>query len=49
MDAMKDLVRRGAPAPKLVKLEEILDDHFEKHDPARTRVIIFSDRRESVK
>ncbi|WOK97359.1 hypothetical protein Cni_G06067 [Canna indica] len=39
----------GAPNPKLVKMTEILLDHFKRKDPKESRVIIFSNFRGSVK
>ncbi|KAG0581901.1 hypothetical protein KC19_3G018500 [Ceratodon purpureus] len=46
---MQESVGHGAPSPKLVKLEEIILQHFRDHDPLTTRVIIFTNFRESVK
>nr|CAD1842023.1 unnamed protein product [Ananas comosus var. bracteatus] len=39
----------GAPNPKLMKMTEVLIDHFRKKDPKDSRVIIFSNFRGSVK
>ncbi|XP_024357672.1 DEAD-box ATP-dependent RNA helicase FANCM isoform X3 [Physcomitrium patens] len=46
---MQESVGHGAPSPKLVKLEAIILQHFRDHDPLTTRVIIFTNFRESVK
>ncbi|KAJ7515587.1 hypothetical protein O6H91_22G019300 [Diphasiastrum complanatum] len=46
---MHESVRHGAPSPKLVKLEQIIVEHFRGHDVGTTRVIIFTNFRESVK
>ncbi|KAM0939987.1 putative RNA helicase [Dioscorea sansibarensis] len=47
---MQQSLSHGAPNPKLVKMTEILLDHFrEKKDPRESRVIIFSNFRGSVK
>ncbi|BFI25467.1 fanconi anemia group M protein [Marchantia polymorpha subsp. ruderalis] len=46
---MKQIVGHGAPSPKLDKVVEIISTHFSAHDPTKTRVIIFTNFRESVK
>ncbi|KAL2650513.1 hypothetical protein R1flu_018641 [Riccia fluitans] len=46
---MKQTVGHGAPSPKLEKVVEIISSHFNTHDPVKTRVIIFTNFRESVK
>ncbi|CAK9227859.1 unnamed protein product [Sphagnum troendelagicum] len=48
-DMMQESVGHGAPSPKLVKMEEIILSHFSQHNPLETRVIIFTNFRESVK
>ncbi|KAL5704225.1 hypothetical protein ACHQM5_022680 [Ranunculus cassubicifolius] len=39
----------GASSPKLLKMKEVLVDHFKSNDPKNSRVIIFSNYRESVR
>ncbi|XP_020253800.1 uncharacterized protein LOC109830850, partial [Asparagus officinalis] len=46
---MEQCISHGAPSPKLVKLREILTDHFKTKDPKNSRVIIFSNFRGSVR
>ncbi|KAJ0976925.1 hypothetical protein J5N97_012399 [Dioscorea zingiberensis] len=46
---MQKSLSHGAPNPKLVKMTEILLDHFRMKDPKESRVIIFSNFRGSVK
>ncbi|KAG6543585.1 hypothetical protein Mapa_014948 [Marchantia paleacea] len=46
---MKQTVGHGAPSPKLDKVVEIISTHFSAHDSTKTRVIIFTNFRESVK
>ncbi|KAH7281773.1 hypothetical protein KP509_36G062700 [Ceratopteris richardii] len=46
---MQKHVNNGASSPKLRKLLELMADHFEANDPCKTRVIIFTNFRESVK
>ncbi|KAH7681035.1 RNA helicase protein [Dioscorea alata] len=46
---MQQSLSHGAPNPKLVKMTEILLDHFKTKDPRESRVIIFSNFRGSVK
>ncbi|KAK6775748.1 hypothetical protein RDI58_026749 [Solanum bulbocastanum] len=45
---MQQVVSHGAPSPKLSKTLEILIDHFKMSDPKKSRVIIFSNFRQSV-
>ncbi|XP_027768882.1 DEAD-box ATP-dependent RNA helicase FANCM isoform X2 [Solanum pennellii] len=45
---MQQVVSHGAPSPKLSKTLEILIDHFKMSDPKNSRVIIFSNFRQSV-
>ncbi|KAJ8531144.1 hypothetical protein K7X08_025875 [Anisodus acutangulus] len=45
---MQQVVSHGAPSPKLSKTLEILNDHFKTSDPKKSRVIIFSNFRQSV-
>lgn len=45
---MQQVVSHGAPNPKLSKTLEILIDHFKMSDPKKSRVIIFSNFRQSV-
>ncbi|KAM3394814.1 DEAD-box ATP-dependent RNA helicase FANCM isoform X1 [Capsicum galapagoense] len=45
---MQQVVSHGAPSPKLSKTLEILIDHFKMSDPKKSRVIIFSNYRQSV-
>ncbi|KAJ3671654.1 hypothetical protein LUZ60_007733 [Juncus effusus] len=45
---MQRNLSHGAPFPKLVKMMEILTDHFKTKDPKDSRVIIFSNFRGSV-
>ncbi|XP_042421902.1 DEAD-box ATP-dependent RNA helicase FANCM-like [Zingiber officinale] len=49
MHLMQRSLSHGAPNPKLMKMTEILMDHFKKNDPKNSRVIIFSNFRGSVK
>ncbi|KAI3951547.1 hypothetical protein MKX01_018663 [Papaver californicum] len=46
---MQRNLSHGAPNPKLTKMTEILMDHFRKYDPKKSRVIIFSNFRGSVR
>ncbi|XP_057851783.1 DEAD-box ATP-dependent RNA helicase FANCM [Cryptomeria japonica] len=46
---MQQSVRHGAPNPKIVKMKEIIMDHFHSKDAGNSRVIIFTNFRESVK
>ncbi|XP_057538948.1 DEAD-box ATP-dependent RNA helicase FANCM isoform X2 [Amaranthus tricolor] len=46
---MQKSLSHGAPSPKLSKMIEILVDHFRKNDPQKSRVIIFSNFRGSVR
>ncbi|KAF4368065.1 hypothetical protein F8388_002676, partial [Cannabis sativa] len=46
---MQQCLSHGAPSPKLSKMLEVLLDHFKKNDPERSRVIIFSNFRGSVR
>ncbi|XP_042481041.1 DEAD-box ATP-dependent RNA helicase FANCM isoform X2 [Macadamia integrifolia] len=46
---MERSLSHGAPNPKLVKMMEILTDHFKSNDPKKSRVIIFSNFRGSVR
>ncbi|MCE3051910.1 hypothetical protein HAX54_051179, partial [Datura stramonium] len=45
---MQQVVSHGAPSPKLSKMLEILIDHYKMSDPKKSRVIIFSNFRQSV-
>uniref|UniRef100_A0A7N0TMJ9 Uncharacterized protein n=1 Tax=Kalanchoe fedtschenkoi TaxID=63787 RepID=A0A7N0TMJ9_KALFE len=45
---MQRSLSHEAPSPKLVKLLEVLTDHFNSKDPLSSRVIIFSNFRGSV-
>ncbi|XP_074571396.1 DEAD-box ATP-dependent RNA helicase FANCM [Curcuma longa] len=49
MHLMQRSLSHGAPNPKLMKMTEILMDHFKKNDPTNSRVIIFSNFRGSVR
>ncbi|KAF7836457.1 DEAD-box ATP-dependent RNA helicase FANCM isoform X1 [Senna tora] len=46
---MQQSLTHGAPSPKLSKMLEILQKHFKANDPQSSRVIIFSNYRESVR
>ncbi|KAL6525255.1 hypothetical protein OROMI_030848 [Orobanche minor] len=46
---MQQTVSHGAPSPKLAKLLEVLVDHFKVTDSKKSRVIIFSNFRGSVR
>ncbi|XP_054813100.1 LOW QUALITY PROTEIN: DEAD-box ATP-dependent RNA helicase FANCM-like [Prosopis cineraria] len=46
---MQQNLSHGAPSPKLSKMLEILREHFKANDPQSSRVIIFSNYRESVR
>ncbi|KAK9270011.1 hypothetical protein L1049_025584 [Liquidambar formosana] len=46
---MQRSLSHGAPNPKLSKMLEVLIDHFKTNDPQRSRVIIFSNFRGSVR
>ncbi|PIA47286.1 hypothetical protein AQUCO_01400156v1 [Aquilegia coerulea] len=46
---MEQNLSHGAPNPKLLKMIEILIDHFKTNDPKNSRVIIFSNFRGSVR
>ncbi|XP_078157349.1 DEAD/DEAH box RNA helicase family protein isoform X2 [Carex rostrata] len=46
---MQQNLSHGAPFPKLIKMMEILTDHFKLKDPKDSRVIIFSNFRGSVR
>ncbi|KZV33093.1 Fanconi anemia group M protein [Dorcoceras hygrometricum] len=46
---MEKTVSNGAPSPKLVKMLDVLTDHFKVKDPQNSRVIIFSNFRGSVR
>ncbi|XP_058088420.1 DEAD-box ATP-dependent RNA helicase FANCM isoform X2 [Magnolia sinica] len=46
---MQQSLSHGAPNPKLLKMREVLIDHFKTKDPKESRVIIFSNFRGSVK
>ncbi|XP_017433050.1 DEAD-box ATP-dependent RNA helicase FANCM isoform X3 [Vigna angularis] len=46
---MQQSLSHGASSPKLSKMLEVLLEHFKTHDPQSSRVIIFSNYRESVK
>ncbi|XP_078441255.1 DEAD/DEAH box RNA helicase family protein isoform X2 [Wolffia australiana] len=46
---MQQSLSHGAPNPKLEKMKEVLSDHFKTKDPKKTRAIIFSNFRGSVK
>ncbi|XP_020679622.1 DEAD-box ATP-dependent RNA helicase FANCM isoform X3 [Dendrobium catenatum] len=46
---MEQSLSHGAPTPKMVKLLEILVDHFKTKNPNDSRVIIFSNFRGSVR
>ncbi|XAR55643.1 RNA helicase [Bertholletia excelsa] len=46
---MQKNLSHGAPSPKLSKMLEILIDHFKTKDPTKSRVIIFSNFRGSVR
>nr|XP_009619792.1 DEAD-box ATP-dependent RNA helicase FANCM isoform X1 [Nicotiana tomentosiformis] len=45
---MQQVVSHGAPSPKLSKMLEILINHFNTNDPKNSRVIVFSNFRQSV-
>nr|XP_009783652.1 PREDICTED: uncharacterized protein LOC104232208 isoform X2 [Nicotiana sylvestris] len=45
---MQQVVSHGAPSPKLSKMLEILTNHFNNNDPKSSRVIVFSNFRQSV-
>ncbi|XP_028805744.1 DEAD-box ATP-dependent RNA helicase FANCM-like [Neltuma alba] len=47
--SMQQNLSHGAPSPKLSKMLEILREHFKANDPQSSRVIIFSNYRESVR
>ncbi|KAH0988951.1 hypothetical protein GBA52_000434 [Prunus armeniaca] len=46
---MQQTLSHGAPSPKLSKMLEVLLDHFKTNDPQKSRVIIFSNFRGSVR
>ncbi|KAK3426055.1 hypothetical protein EUGRSUZ_F02585 [Eucalyptus grandis] len=46
---MQRNLSHGGPNPKISKMLEVLIDHFKKNDPQRSRVIIFSNFRGSVR
>ncbi|XLR14107.1 hypothetical protein HN51_035008 [Arachis hypogaea] len=46
---MQQSLSHGASSPKLSKMLEVLHDHFKTNDPKSSRVIIFSNYRESVR
>ncbi|KAI7741881.1 hypothetical protein M8C21_022455 [Ambrosia artemisiifolia] len=46
---MQQNLSHGARSPKFSKMLEVLVEHFKKHDPQKSRVIIFSHFRESVR
>ncbi|MED6114318.1 hypothetical protein PIB30_079116 [Stylosanthes scabra] len=46
---MQQSLSHGASSPKLFKMLEVLQDHFKTNDPKSSRVIIFSNYRESVR
>ncbi|KAH9305323.1 hypothetical protein KI387_009727, partial [Taxus chinensis] len=46
---MQQSIRHGAPNPKILKMKEIIIDHFQSKDLGNSRVIIFTNFRESVK
>ncbi|XP_068662265.1 DEAD-box ATP-dependent RNA helicase FANCM isoform X2 [Aristolochia californica] len=46
---MQQSLSHGAPNPKLLKMIDVLLDHFKTNDPKDSRVIIFSNFRGSVK
>ncbi|KAM2027680.1 hypothetical protein ACFX1T_019937 [Malus domestica] len=46
---MQQSLSHGAPSPKLSKMLEVLHDHFKTNDPQKSRVIIFSNFRGSVR
>ncbi|XP_010256473.1 PREDICTED: uncharacterized protein LOC104596846 isoform X2 [Nelumbo nucifera] len=46
---MEQSLSHGAPNPKLLKMIEILIDHFKSNSPKSSRVIIFSNFRGSVR
>ncbi|KAM0049691.1 putative RNA helicase [Helianthus debilis subsp. tardiflorus] len=46
---MQQNLSHGARSPKFVKMLQVLVEHFKKHDPQKSRVIIFSHFRESVR
>ncbi|KAG9444162.1 hypothetical protein H6P81_015502 [Aristolochia fimbriata] len=46
---MQQNLSHGAPNPKLLKMKDVLVDHFKTNDPKESRVIIFSNFRGSVK
>ncbi|XP_074273332.1 DEAD-box ATP-dependent RNA helicase FANCM isoform X2 [Silene latifolia] len=46
---MQRSMSHGAPSPKLSKLIDVLVDHFRNNDPQKSRVIIFSNFRGSVR
>ncbi|XP_037421788.1 DEAD-box ATP-dependent RNA helicase FANCM-like isoform X1 [Triticum dicoccoides] len=48
MNMMQKISSEGLPSPKVQKLAEVLVDHFHKNDSKDSRVIIFSNFRESV-
>ncbi|KAL4573319.1 hypothetical protein LXL04_020120 [Taraxacum kok-saghyz] len=45
---MQQYMSRGELSPKFLKLLQVLVDHFKKHDSQKSRVIIFSNYRDSV-
>ncbi|KAL5097684.1 hypothetical protein RYX36_002011 [Vicia faba] len=46
---MHQSLSHGASSPKLSKMLEVLPEHFKTNDPQNSRVIIFSNFRESVR
>ncbi|KAJ7949704.1 DEAD/DEAH box RNA helicase family protein [Quillaja saponaria] len=46
---MQQSLSHGAPSPKLSKMLEVLIEHFKSRDPQNSRVIIFSNYRESIR
>ncbi|KAK9075561.1 hypothetical protein SSX86_003886 [Deinandra increscens subsp. villosa] len=46
---MQQNLSHGSHSPKFSKLLEVLVEHFQKHDPQKSRVIIFSHFRGSVR
>ncbi|XP_045830757.1 DEAD-box ATP-dependent RNA helicase FANCM isoform X1 [Trifolium pratense] len=46
---MQQSLSHGASSPKLSKMLEVLLEHFKTNDPQNSRVIIFSNYRESVR
>ncbi|KAK7263791.1 hypothetical protein RJT34_31388 [Clitoria ternatea] len=46
---MQQSLSHGASNPKLSKMLEVLKEHFKTNDPQNSRVIIFSNYRESVR